>query len=86
MILIFLVLVLVLVIETVPSKFEDEDEDDWKLLPHRFLDQLHQIGVGVHGFELREFLLHFFRRVDEETGIRLQQHRGVVVGVAGGMT
>lgn len=51
---------------------------------HRALDQPHQIHVAFHGFELREFALHVFRRVNEETDIRFQQHRCVVVGIAGG--
>ena len=40
--------------------------------------------MALNSFELREFLLHIFRRVDEETDIRFAKHGGVVVGIAGG--
>ena len=54
----------------------------WAL--QRSFDEFQQFRVRLDGFELRKFLLHLFRRVDEEADVRLAEHRGVVVGIAGG--
>ena len=50
----------------------------------RSFDELEQLRVRFDGFELREFLLHFFRRMDEKADVSLAEHCGVVVGITGG--
>ncbi len=43
-----------------------------------------RFSVGFEGFELGKLLLDGFGRVEEETDVGLDEHRGVVEGIAGG--
>src|SRR5579884_1493394 len=53
-------------------------------LLHRLFDQLHQVVVGLDGFELRELLLNRNGSMKQKPNICLAEHRGVVEGITGG--
>ena len=53
------------------------------LLTHGSLDLLHEITIGLDGFELRELSYHVWRSPEQQPHMRFRQHRGIVEGIAG---
>src|SRR5215471_5128441 len=49
---------------------------------HCCINELQQVRVLVHGFELRELLFHIVRCVKEETDVCFDQHGGIIEGIA----
>src|SRR5438034_8404199 len=49
---------------------------------HRSFDQLQQVVIPFHRFELGKLLLHIFGRAEKEANVRLAQHGRVVEGIS----
>jgi hypothetical protein len=47
-------------------------------------DELHEVWVRCNCLELRELLLHVFRRPEQEANVSLGEHGGIVKGVPAG--